>query len=115
MVNPVKEFLQVNVHDVLVSLMDILLGLPDGIMGPAFGSKPVAVGRKVRVEDGCEHLENGLLDEPVYHGRDTQQPDTSVRFWDFDPSDRCWLVGSLQQLVFNGWPVLPEIISEVFS
>lgn len=68
--NPVKEFLQVNVHNVSISLLDILLRLPDGIMGPALGSKSIAVGRKVRAKDGCKHLENGLLDETVYHGGD---------------------------------------------
>ncbi|MDQ0340953.1 hypothetical protein J2S00_003793 [Caldalkalibacillus uzonensis] len=40
-----------------------------GIMGPELGSESITVGRKVSDKDCRELLENGLLDEPVYHGR----------------------------------------------
>src|SRR4029077_12981979 len=59
-----------------------------------------------------QNLHHRLLDKSIQHRRDAQLAHPSVRFGDFHPPHRLRLVGSVQQLFPDGWPVLPQIIRE---
>lgn len=87
MVDPVEELLQVDIDHPPVALLQPLSCLLDGLMGAPTRPEPVAVLRERRVEDGLEHLRDGLLDQPVQHRGDPQQPHTTIGLRDLDPPD----------------------------
>ena len=58
----VKEFRQVHVHDEAVALLDIALSLLDGSVCGTLWSKTETRLGEVRIEDRRENLQDGLLD-----------------------------------------------------
>jgi hypothetical protein len=79
-------------------------------MGGAPRSKAVAVLGKRRVPPLLENLQHGLLNQSVDDARHAELSDPAVRLRDLDPFDRLRLIGSLQQLGPNVWPVLTQVI-----
>ncbi len=65
MVYSVEEFLDVQVHNPVVSCFYIPACHPDRIVGSPPGSEPVARLGKGRVKDGRKDLQKCLLDEAV--------------------------------------------------
>jgi len=63
------------------------LYLFDGLVCIAARSKAEARFREARFDDRREHLGDGLLDNPVHHGRDAQQPLAAVVLGNFNPAD----------------------------
>ena len=70
-------------------------------------SEAVAMLGKRRVPLPLKNLQQGLLDQSVDDARHAELSDPTVRLGDFDPLDRLRLVGSLEQLRPNAWPVPP--------
>lgn len=70
MVDFVKEFLQVHIHDPSEAALDIALRLQYSVMCSLPRSETVAVPRKVSVKNRIHDLQEGLLEKPVHHGRD---------------------------------------------
>ena len=58
------------------------------LMGRAPGTKPVAMGMKMRVKHRREHLRNGLADQPIHHSRHPQLPLPARGLGDHHPADR---------------------------
>ena len=79
-------------------------------MGGAPRSEAVAVLGKRRVPALLENLQHRLLDQAVDDARDAELSDPAVRFGYLDPLHRLRLIGSLEQLFPNGWPVLPQVV-----
>ena len=79
-------------------------------MGGASRSEAVTVLGKRRVPPLLENLQHGLLDQSVDDARHAELSDPAVRLGDFDPLDRLWLVGSIEQLRPNAWPVLTQVV-----
>ena len=69
-------------------------------------SEAEAAVREARIEDGVQDLEQGLLDQSVYHRRDAQQPDP-LACWlgDLHPQHRLRLVAAVEQLLPDSRPV----------
>ena len=65
---------------------------------------------KRRVPLPLKNLQQGLLDQSVDDARHAELSDPAVRLGDFDPLDRLWLVGSIEQLRPNAWPVLTQVV-----
>src|SRR5437762_7233739 len=82
-------------------------------MGGASRSETVTVLGKRRVPPLLQNLQQGLLDQSVDDARYAELSDPAVRLGDFDPLDRLRLVGSLEQLRANAWPVLTQVVSGV--
>ena len=64
---------QVEVHHPALAAPDVRLHLPHSLVGRALRAKPVAAWVEVGFPLLTHHLSNGLLDEPVEHGRYTQR------------------------------------------
>src|SRR5687768_1831874 len=64
-----KEFLQIHIHHPSTARLDVPLRLTHCIMRPAPRPESVAVLAERGIEDRLQHLQNGLLDDPVEHGR----------------------------------------------
>ncbi len=77
--------------------------------------KAVTVGRERRVEDGRQHLEQGLLDHPVQHRRDAEPPYPASGLRDLYPPYRLRLVPAAQQLFPNAWPAFPAVRLQHFD
>ena len=82
-------------------------------MGRAAGPKPVAVIAEVRLENGLEHLQHGLLDQPVQHRRHPQRALPAPGFGDHHPAHRLRLVGArvkrrphARPMLLQPWPQL---------
>src|SRR5213076_2315567 len=60
-----------------------------------------------------ENLQQGLLDQSVDDARHAELSDPAVRLGYFDPLDRLRLVGSLEQLRPDAWPVLTQVALSV--
>jgi len=56
-----------------------------------------------------QHLQHGLLDQSVDDARHAEFSDPAVRLGYFDPLNRLWLVGSVEQLRPFAWPVLTQV------
>src|SRR5438552_5495108 len=73
----------------------------------------VAMLGERRVPLLLENRQQGLLDQSVDDARHAELSDPAVRLGDFNPLDRLRLVGSLEQLGPNAWPVLTQVIPGV--
>lgn len=60
-------------------------------------AKPIAGFGKVRVKDGCQYLQNGLLNQAVHYGGHPQYLFASPEFMDFDPAHGLRSVGTFKQ------------------
>ena len=62
--------------------------------------RPVAEApaMEVRVEDGREHLQQGLADQPIHRSRHPQHPQTTRGLGDRHPTDRLRPVGARVEL-----------------
>ena len=110
MVDSIKEFFQIDVNHPVVAFGDIGLCLSHGLMGRATRSEPVAVLRERRVPAPLQDLQNRLLDQAIDNTGDAELSDPAVRFGDFDSPHRLRLVGPVEQLFPNGWPVLTQVV-----
>ena len=65
MLDAIEEFRKIHIHDMYVTLPDDTLGLLDCSMGGTVGAKTETPLRKVRIEDRCQDLADGLLNEAI--------------------------------------------------
>jgi len=112
-IDPVEEFFEIEVNDDAVALGNVLLRLGYCLMGRASRSEAVTVLRKRRVPALLQNLQQGLLDQSVDDTRHAELSDPALRLGDFDPFDRLRLVGSIEQLRPNAWPVLTQVVPGV--
>src|SRR3954454_24438682 len=108
-VDPVEKLFEIKVDHVAVALGHVALGLGDRLMSGASGSEAVAVLGKRRVPSLLENLQQGLLDQSVDDTGYAELSDAALRLGDFDPLDRLRLVGSLEQVDPDAWPVLTQV------
>src|SRR5271157_3094830 len=67
------------------------------------------------VQTLLEHLQQGLLDQPVDDTRHAELSDPAIRLGYLDPFDRQRLVGSPEQLRPDVWPLLTQVILGVID
>jgi hypothetical protein len=104
-VHSVEEGLQIEIDHPPVSLGHGFLGSAHGLVGRAAGPKAVASVREVGVEDGGEHLEEGLLDESVQYRGHPEVTHPAGGFGDRDPADGAWSVGARVEFLPDLRPV----------
>ena len=97
MVHPVETLLQVDVYHPRVACPGGRLRLPHRLVGTALWAKAVAPLGARRVPFLLQHLQEGVLDAPVEHGRDTQVAGPAPRLWDGRPPDGLGGRGALHQ------------------
>ena len=66
----------------------------DSVMLRAPRAKAEAMGMELRVEDGREHLRDGLADQPIHRSRHPQHPQTTRGLGDHHPPDGLRPVGA---------------------
>src|ERR1700745_2372060 len=57
-------------------------------------AKPEDMGMEMRIEDRCEHLRDGLADQPIHRSRHPQLPHPARGLGDHHPPDRLRPVGT---------------------
>jgi hypothetical protein len=62
-----------------------------------------------------QYLHHRLLDESIQHRRDAKLSHPSVRLRDFHPFHRLRLIGPVQQLFPDGWPMLFQVIWQLLD
>src|SRR3954453_8433879 len=72
--------------------------------------EPITVIGKRPVPPPLQNLHHRLLDKSIQHGRNAKFSHSSVRLGDFHPPHRPGLVGPVQQLFPDGWPMLFQVI-----
>jgi hypothetical protein len=112
MVDPVKAFLQIHVHDPLVPCFDVFLGPSYRLMGVSAGPETEAVLRERWVIDRIQDLEKRLLDEPVHHGGNPQLSGAPAGLRYHHLLDRLGLVVPLEQLFAEPGPVGFQVFLE---
>ena len=105
-IDPVEKFFEIKINHDRVARGDVPLCLGHRLVGGSPRPEAVAVLGERWVPSLLENLQQGLLDQSVDDARDAELSDPAVRLGDFDPLDRLWLVGSIEQLRPNAWPVL---------
>jgi hypothetical protein len=113
-VDPIKEFLQIDVHHPFISRLGILLGLLHSVVGTASGSKPIAVRRELPLKDRREHLCDRLLEQTIHHRRYPQQPHSALRFGYLYPPHGTGLIGSAFERGPDLQPMLLQVRPQVF-
>ncbi len=110
MVDAVEELREVQVDHPPVTRRHVLPSAEHRAMSTAARTEAEAVVREGRVEDGRQHLQQGLLNRPVQHRRDTEHPHTlPVRLRDLDPKHRLGTVAAAEQLLPDPRPVLAAV------
>jgi hypothetical protein len=111
LVDPVEEFLQVEIDHAGVPFGDIGLGSGDRLMGGSTGPKAVARVRERRVPAWLQHLQHRLLDEAVEHRRDAEGAHAvaPASLGDLDPQHRLRSVDATEQLGPDRGPVVPQV------
>jgi len=105
MVYPIEELGQINIHRIAASRFDDLLYLFDRLLPIAARAEPETAVREPWIEDGSQHLGNGLLDHSVSDGWDTQLAFSTVGFIDLNAPNRGRSVVTGFQIIFNRFPV----------
>jgi hypothetical protein len=82
MLNAVEEFRQVHIDAMCVSLPDDLLDPLGGSMNGSARAKTEARFRESRIEDRCQNLSDGLLNETIEHVWNTERSFTATVFRD---------------------------------
>src|SRR5258706_14488862 len=113
MIDPVEKLFEIKVIPDAVARGNVSLRLGHRLMSGASRSKAVAMLGKRRVPSLLKNLQQGLLDQSVDDARHAGLSDHTGRLGDFKPLGRLRLVGSLEQLGPNAWPVLPQVIPGV--
>src|SRR3990167_4760934 len=114
-VDPVEKFLQVNVHDVVIPLLNVSLCPPDGhVRTPAGAESETAVGER-SIPARLQDLQDRLLNETVLHGRYPQEAHTAAQFGNLNPPDRFRLVRSLKERPPDSSPVAAQMIRQLFD
>ena len=95
MAHGVEETLKVKVDYILVAFADYLLRSSQSIVTPSLRTEAVACLGELALIDWGQCLVDGLLHEPVYHGRYAEQALLAVVLGYLYPADGLWLVVQL--------------------
>jgi hypothetical protein len=96
-VDPVEEFRQVHVHHHALARLHVRPRGLDRIVRTPAGPKPVAVFAEGGVDQGLQHLQQCLLDQPIQHRGDAQLALAPVRFGNHHLAHRLGPVRARQQ------------------
>src|SRR5439155_26501167 len=87
MVDPVEEFLQIQIDHPLVSLLQVSNSLGDRRVTAAAGPEAMATRVERRLVVRTEHLVHCLLHEPVNHVRYAKASLAATRLWNPYPAN----------------------------
>lgn len=113
MADPIEEFLQIDVHHPPASFLEVALSREDRVLRAPSRSKAVGVFRESGIELRLQYLQNGLLDETIQHGGDTEQALAPTWFRNCPPPDGFGLVGFREQLRADRHPVSLQVGRQV--
>lgn len=105
MVYPVEELRQIHIDRKAAALLDEALYLFHRLLPVSMGPEPETVIREAGVENGRQHLGNGLLDHPVGDGRDPQLAFAAIGFIDLDSPHWGRVILPDSQLGYRPFPV----------
>src|SRR5512142_115368 len=103
--HPVEELLQLHVHNYAPARLEVRLSRTNGLMRTAARTEPVAVLAEGGIKQGLQHLQQGLLNQPIRHRRDTQLTLASIRLRAPNPTHPLWPARPTQQLLADRGPL----------
>jgi hypothetical protein len=103
-IDPIKEFLQININHDSASGLYVGLRTDNGFLCAAPRSETKAVLAKGRVQQRLQDLQQRLLDQSIRHRRNAQLTLATIRFRNRHPSYRTRPVRPLQELITNHRP-----------
>ena len=112
-VDPIEELFEVEIHDPAVTLGYVALGGRHRLMRRSSGSEPEAGRGERLIPAALQHLQHRLLNKAVQSGRNAKLAHSTVRLGDFHMLHRLRCIGAVQELLSNGWPVLPQVVRQV--
>jgi hypothetical protein len=83
-INPIKEFLQINIDYYPVAFLRITLCLKHRIVRTPARAEAITAFRERRINQWLKNLQYGLLDQPVLDRRNTQFPHAASWLWNFN-------------------------------
>jgi hypothetical protein len=104
----IEEPVQIDVDDPAEPVLHEPLGGADRLVSAAAGSEPEAGLREGWIEDRREHLQHGLLEQPVQHRWHSKHPHTAVGFGNRNPTHRCGPEAALIQRPTDLRPVVDQ-------
>src|SRR5215212_1707557 len=114
-VHPVKELLQVEIHDKAITRSNVLLCPLHRLMSRASGPEPIARGREGRIPLRLQHLHHRLLEKAIEHRRDAERTRAARRFRDLNAPYRLRPVGALEKLVPDLGPVVFQVGGQILD
>src|SRR3989304_6250636 len=110
-----KNFAKARIDGDAVARPDISLYLPERSMGRTIGPEAETRFRELRIEDRRQDLRDGLLDQPINHGRYSQRPPAPARLRDHHPTPRLRAVAAIDKALANRRPLLAREFGEVLN
>jgi hypothetical protein len=104
-INPVKEFLQIDIDHHPVSVLHVTLCLQHRVLRSAARPEAVTRFREGRINLRLQDLQQGLLDQSIRDRRDTQFALATAGLWDLNASHRLGPVAAIQDRFPYRWPV----------
>ena len=88
-----EEAFYINVHHIMqMGQLYQLVTSGNGVFRGPVRAETIGMVVKLRLTNRLQDLQNALLYDAVYNGRDTKRPCFSVGFWDFYPANRAWVI-----------------------
>ena len=113
MVDGVEELLEIDVDHPASTFLDVRARFAHGAVRGTARSEAVAVLGEAGIESRLQDLQEGLLDEPIEHGRDAELSLAAAALGDHVPSHRLRLVGAREQLLADLLPVRDQVRRQV--
>src|SRR3990170_3801510 len=115
-VHTVEELLQIHIHHEAIAGFHVGSGRHDRVVAPSPRTEAVTAFAEVGIEDGGQHLQDRLLNQPVQNRRDAQQAcPLPFRLRDLYPSDRLGNVRLAEQLLPDARPALLQVRRQGFD
>jgi DNA polymerase III epsilon subunit-like protein len=92
--NAIEERFEIKINAPHRAVSDELACPLHSLMLRAPRPKAEAMGMKLRIEDWCEHLRDGLADHPIHRSRHPQLPHPARGLGDHHPAHRLRPVGA---------------------
>jgi len=109
-IDPIEELLQIHIDHHPVAVLHVALGIEHRVVRTASRTKAVTVFGEGRINDALQDLQQGLLDQPIRHRRNSQFAHPAVGLRDLDAAYRQGPVAAIQQTRPNPGPVRSQVV-----
>ena len=106
----IEEFLEVDIHDICISILEVFKQFYDCLLGSSSRSKPIAMLTEMRLDYWRQYLYDCLFNDAVDHCWNSKVSHSTIRLWYLYPSHWLRTVFPISDFFLDGLPILSEII-----